>query len=154
MHFVGKVGQAPLEDLRLPHAGAKEAIDSPSQKEDMISGSRDMEQLVRATIIAHRRRRGLFSQDLFADPAWDVLLIVTLAECRQQRLAVSKLCTEVDAPITTALRWINTLAEYGVLVRRDDPTDKRRKYVELSDEARERMSEYFLGMGSYSSLAA
>jgi hypothetical protein len=88
------------------------------------------------------RRRSFFPPSLFADPAWEILLAVTLAEARHYRLTVSKLCDLVDVPATTALRWITTLTEAGLLLRYDDTTDKRRKFIEPSAAAYARMVEY------------
>jgi DNA-binding MarR family transcriptional regulator len=70
------------------------------------------------------------------------LLVLALAETRYHRLTVSKLCARVDAPATTALRWIKLMTEAGLLVRSDDATDKRRKYIRLSADAYARMAEY------------
>lgn len=95
------------------------------------------------TVIRGRRLRGqFFDPELFADPAWDMLLDLMAAHLDQQRVAVSSLCIASAAPATTALRWIKTLTDYGLFVRRADPTDGRRVFIELSDSAA-------LGMGAY-----
>jgi DNA-binding MarR family transcriptional regulator len=94
-------------------------------------------------LIALRRKRGsFFSAALFSEPAWEILLVLALADARYHRLTVSKLCERIDAPATTALRWIRLLTENGLIVRSDDVTDKRRKYVRLSDAAYDRMVGY------------
>jgi DNA-binding MarR family transcriptional regulator len=89
-----------------------------------------------------RSRASFFSEALFSEPAWEILLVLALAETRYHRLTVSKLCARVDAPATTALRWIKLMTEAGLLVRSDDATDKRRKYIRLSADAYARMAEY------------
>lgn len=91
-----------------------------------------VEHIVKKLISERRERSSYLPSRLFADPAWDILLAVTLAEARHHRLSVSSLCGRVDVPATTALRWIKTLVDEGLLVRRDDVNDKRRAYVELS----------------------
>lgn len=96
-----------------------------------------------SAVMAARRARGdLFGRHLFADPAWDILLALTVAESRQRRLTISQLCERVDVPPTTALRWIVIMTEEGLLVRSDDATDKRRKFIVLSPAAREKMAEH------------
>ena len=100
-------------------------------------------ELVVEDIIARRRDRlAFFPERLFADPAWEILLALTLAESRQCRLTVSNLCDCVAAPATTALRWISLMTDQGFLVRRDDPTDRRRKFIELSADSRAKMNGY------------
>jgi hypothetical protein len=111
-------------------------------------------QLVEGVIIARSRRSFYFQATLFADPAWDILLVLTLSEARHHRLTVSKLCDRVEAPATTALRWITTLTDAGLLVRRNDPTDKRRKYIELSSDAYAKMVEYCSSFNAATLLAA
>lgn len=106
-------------------------------------------------IRAERRHRYvLFGQHLFADPAWDILLVLTIAGCRQRRMTVSKLCDEVDAPMTTALRWIANMTDEGLLVRLEDRTDKRRKFLELSPDAMRKMAQYCSTRANPRALAA
>lgn len=94
-------------------------------------------------IIKERRERAAFFPDrLFADPAWEILLALTLAQARQHRLDVTNLCHRVNVPATTVLRWIGTMVEEGILLRQADKTDGRRKYVELSPESWAKMGEY------------
>jgi len=49
-------------------------------------------------------------------------------------VAVSSLCIAAAVPPTTALRWIKTLTDLGMFVRASDPSDRRRVFIELSDE--------------------
>lgn len=105
----------------------------------------DLERTVKRLIDERRNRCAHFATSLFSDPAWDILLELALAESRYQRLTISNLCDAVDAPMTTALRWIGALADKGLLIRRDDVTDKRRKFVELSSEAFAAMVAYCSG---------
>lgn len=114
----------------------------------------ELEQFVRGIIRRRRERAKFFPNWLFADPAWEILLALTLAEQRQLRLSVSSLCDRVDVPRTTALRWIASMTEEGLLVRRDDPTDRRRKYVELSPGALASMVEYCFATAAPDRLAA
>jgi hypothetical protein len=88
---------------------------------------------IRAIIRARRMRDQFFKGDLFADPAWDMLLDLMAARLEQRRVAVSSLCIAAAVPPTTALRWIKTLCEQGLFVRVADPQDGRRVFIELSD---------------------
>jgi hypothetical protein len=60
---------------------------------------------VRAVIRARRLRSRFFSEELFADPAWDMLLDLLQAEISHLRVPVSSLCIAAAVPATTALRW-------------------------------------------------
>jgi DNA-binding MarR family transcriptional regulator len=98
---------------------------------------------VRAIIRARRLRSRFFSEELFADPAWDMLLDLLQAEIAQLRVPVSSLCIAAAVPATTALRWIKTMTEQGLFVRRADPHDGRRVFVELAPAASDAMRRYF-----------
>jgi DNA-binding MarR family transcriptional regulator len=99
--------------------------------------------VVRAVIRARRLRSRFFSEELFADPAWDMLLDLLQAEIAQLRVPVSSLCIAAAVPATTALRWIKTMTEQGLFVRRADPHDGRRVFVELAPSASQAMRRYF-----------
>ena len=102
---------------------------------------------VRQVIRARRLRARFFDEELFADPAWDMLLDLLQAEIAQHRVPVSSLCIAAAVPATTALRWIKTMTDAGLFKRRADPHDGRRVFVELSAGASEAMRRYFREVG-------
>ena len=103
---------------------------------------------VRAVIRARRVRTRFFPEHLFADPAWDMLLDLLQAEIAQLRVPVSSLCIAAAVPATTALRWLKTLVQEGIFVRRADPHDGRRVFVELAPEASRALRRYFAEVGA------
>jgi DNA-binding MarR family transcriptional regulator len=102
---------------------------------------------VRQVIRARRLRARFFDEELFADPAWDMLLDLLQAEIAQLRVPVSSLCIAAAVPATTALRWIKTMTDAGLFLRRADPHDGRRVFIELSRAASEAMRRYFGEVG-------
>ena len=102
---------------------------------------------VRSVIRARRLRARFFTEELFADPAWDMLLDLTQAELAQHRVPVSSLCIAAAVPATTALRWIKSMTDAGLFARRADPHDGRRVFVELSPQASIAMRAYFAELG-------
>jgi len=99
---------------------------------------------IRAILRLRRQREHLFMSDLFADPAWDMMLDLMAARIERLKVAVSSLCIAAAVPPTTALRWIRTLTEMGIFERVADPTDGRRVFIELSDPAASKVLD-FLG---------
>src|SRR3954451_9357535 len=57
---------------------------------------------VRSILKARRMRARFFEAELFADPAWDVLLELYAAQIGQYRISVSSLCIGAAVPPTTA----------------------------------------------------
>ncbi|HTU12005.1 MAG TPA: hypothetical protein VMG08_14035 [Allosphingosinicella sp.] len=97
---------------------------------------------IRAIIRGRRLRDQYFRIDLFADPAWDILLDLMAARLEGKRVPVSSLCVAAAVPATTALRWIKLLAERGLIVRIVDPTDRRRSHVALAEETARTLGAY------------
>lgn len=101
-------------------------------------------ELARVKRIMHERsqRARHFASQLFADPAWDILLGLARAEMEHRRTTISQLCLEAAVPMTTALRWINSMTLDGTLARQPDKFDRRRVYIELSCESSQAMMSY------------
>lgn len=103
---------------------------------------------VRSVIRARRLRARYFPEELFADPAWDMLLDLLQAEIAHLRVPVSSLCIAAAVPATTALRWLKTMVSEGIFVRRADPHDGRRVFVELAPETSHALRRYFAEIGN------
>lgn len=98
---------------------------------------------VRRMLRQRRMREQFFPADLFADPAWDMLLDLYAAQLERQPVSVSSLCIAAAVPATTALRWIKTMTDAGLFVRQDDPQDGRRIFIALADRAGDALTRYF-----------
>lgn len=103
--------------------------------------------LVRRIIGQRQMRARFFEGELFADPAWDMLLDLTAARAEHTRVSVTSLCIASGVPPTTALRWIGQMTACGVFQRVDDEADRRRAFIALSDSAADAMARYFAELG-------
>jgi hypothetical protein len=86
---------------------------------------------IREIIKVRRMRDNHFNAELFADPAWE------------RTVSVSSLCIAAAVPPTTALRWITAMTQSGMLIRRLDPHDARRVFIELSQDSADRLLAFF-----------
>jgi hypothetical protein len=98
---------------------------------------------VRDLLRARRLREEFMPAELFADPAWDMLLDLMAARLDHERVSVSSLCIASAVPPTTALRWIRTLTDQGFVERHADPHDGRRVFIALADKTAEAMNRWF-----------
>lgn len=99
--------------------------------------------MVRALLRTRRLRDHIVAADLFADPAWDILLDLMAARLEGKSVSVSSLCIAAAVPPTTALRWIRQLTDRGLLVRHADPQDGRRIFIALSDEGADLVTRWY-----------
>jgi DNA-binding MarR family transcriptional regulator len=121
----------------------------PAKSEEIPEVSADT---VRSVIRARRLRARFFPEELLADPAWDMLLDLLQAEIAQLRVPVSSLCIAAAVPATTALRWLKTLVQQGLFVRRADPHDGRRVFVELAPDTSRALRRYFAEVGKVAAI--
>ncbi|MCD1591925.1 MarR family transcriptional regulator [Qipengyuania citrea] len=103
--------------------------------------------VLRRIIKARQARMRHFDADLFADPAWNILLDLAAARAERQQVSVTSLCIAAGVPATTALRWIGQMVDADLLVRVSDPHDRRRAYIALSDNTADALARYFSEIG-------
>lgn len=104
--------------------------------------------IVKDAIRLRRRREALFGSGLFADPAWDILLELWVAEHQQTKLSVSSICHVSAVPPTTALRWLERLERDGWVTRSADVRDGRRWWLALTDAGRDAFETLFAGVST------
>jgi DNA-binding MarR family transcriptional regulator len=85
-----------------------------------------------ALLRIRRKRNAVFGSGLFADPAWDMLLDLFVAEASGRQVSVTSLCIASGVPSTTALRYIEILERDELVIRIPDEDDRRRNWIELA----------------------
>lgn len=86
-------------------------------------------------IRARRRRSDFLAEDLFADPAWDILLELSLARVQDRTSTTTDLVRASQVRESTALRWIDKLEQDGWIRREADAADAKRIWFDLSPRA-------------------
>ena len=144
-----------VRDLSVPLKGMAHAFGDRVQQisaQDQSGGNheRPHQDDLAAMCMELRRQRRLrsayFPADLFHEPSWDMLLMLYLARVERRTMYVKTLVMAADAPITTSQRWIDHLARMGLVIRTEDPADRRRVEVQLSDSGADAMETYLIAM--------
>lgn len=115
------------------------AVDQDGARVVASSGDKRPEEWLHRLVRMRAVRDNHFRKDLFCDPAWDMVLDLTLAHIAGKQISVSSLCVASGVPATTALRRIDDLVEYGLAKRLKDPSDGRRVFVMLTEDGLNRM---------------
>lgn len=114
---------------------AKGLEQSPEQK---------LMKLIRKTIAFRQQRNEYLGSELFADPAWDIILELTLAKLQGVPVPISSACAAASVPFTTAYRYIGNLVDHRMVRRWKDPLDQRRVLLELEDDTHSAISDFLL----------
>jgi DNA-binding MarR family transcriptional regulator len=130
--------QRRLDALARDVEAMRETLDSVALRVD-ASAPPDAGAVAQALLLARRQRGELFGTQLFADPAWDMLLALFAAAEGGEALSVSRLCVAAGVPQTTALRWLEQLEHSRLVLRTADVADARRTLISIAPEAREKM---------------
>ncbi|MFV0645043.1 MAG: hypothetical protein ACK5NN_11185 [Sphingomonadaceae bacterium] len=117
----------------------REAKESGADKSLHLPGLDEL----RREVGARKWRLKDMDQGLFAEPAWDMMLDLAIAHREGRQISVSSLCIASGVPETTALRLIQRMVDQGWFERDRDLVDKRRSYIQLSDQAKVALARYF-----------
>ncbi|WP_394664707.1 hypothetical protein [uncultured Sphingomonas sp.] len=88
----------------------------------------------------------VFDAELFADPAFDMLLFVFLEEEAGRPVETSACYRASGVPRTTAVRWINMMVSNGMFESAPHPTDRRLALLSLSEDTRARVRQWLTGL--------
>ncbi len=76
---------------------------------------------------------------LFADSCWIMCLDIYVCDLKDERVTVSAIAHSSGIPMTTAMRYINVMAEQGLIVKTPNPADNRMVFVSASDDCRNKI---------------
>lgn len=96
-------------------------------------------QVARSLYKIRRSRSRVLPADLFAEPAWDMLLDLFIQRSNGRRVTITSLCIASGVPSTTALRWISGLMESDLVTRVESQRDRRKAYIILTDRGHREM---------------
>lgn len=121
-----------------PWMGLKQPLPQPSTQPQLDDPLR----LARCLYANRRRRKKYFAEDLLGEPGWDILLDLYVNEGGDKTVSVTSACIGSCVPPTTALRWIALMETEGLVLRKNDETDRRRAFIRLTERGRDAMRRY------------
>ncbi len=114
------------------HIRDDKTVDLPDPLDDG-GGAEALVEKAAAIYRGRRSRERIFAGlDLFAEPAWDILLDLFVAAGKHHLISVSSASIAATVAPTTGLRWINILSELGLVARSSDSDDRRRTFLRLT----------------------
>lgn len=124
-----------------------EEIPGSGDETEQFAGPKKSEQdqfaaIAQSEFHNRRRRDSLIRHDVFAEPAWDLLLELYVQHHRQNPVGLDRLCGIAAAGPATALRWIGLLMEKGLVTRLPPGGASADLQVALSAKGVEEMERY------------
>ncbi|WP_109357454.1 helix-turn-helix domain-containing protein [Sphingorhabdus sp. EL138] len=77
---------------------------------------------------------------LFADSCWNMCLDTYICDLKGQKITVSSIAHSSGIPMTTAMRYINVMAEEGLLEKSPNPSDNRMIFISTSETCKDKIS--------------
>jgi DNA repair protein RadC len=89
------------------------------------------------------RRQLVGSDELFGEPAWDMLVDLLIHEGEARPVSTSSCCIVSGLPTTSARRLLQRLCDAGLVTTEADRDDGRRTLIRLSSDLAHRLTAYF-----------
>ncbi len=77
---------------------------------------------------------------LFADSCWNMCLDTYICDLKGEKITVSSIAHSSGIPMTTAMRYINVMAEQGLLEKTQNPSDNRMIFISTSATCKDKVS--------------
>lgn len=106
----------------------------------------DRSHLIAAAADAFRvrqQRSMFFAKAMFGEPAWDLLLVLYIAEGTGEPRTVNQASELAGVAPTSAKRWIEYLEQNQLVSRRNHTSDSRRILLELTARGRDGLDSFF-----------
>ena len=127
LHRARALVQMLADELELPSGMASRVLLAAPLHQDLLPNEPDPKSegalavVVRRYAKLRRKRIHYLHADVFADPAWDIMLDLFAASLEGKTVSVSSACIAADVPSTTALRWLSVLERERMIERVSDP---------------------------------
>jgi DNA-binding MarR family transcriptional regulator len=123
----------------------KRRVETSSDLEALLTDPTDLGDV--NNLLAAREARGrFFNPDLFVQTAWDIIVVLYLADLQQRQVTASHLYSVVGGAPTTGIRWTDRLIKEGLVTKSSDPNDGRRIFLNLTDDGRRSMQSYLASL--------
>lgn len=93
---------------------------------------------IRSVLLVRRARRDILGDNLFSDPAWDILLELYAAKLGGRQMSIAEVARAIETPASTTKRWVAALEERGLIASSIEPAAQD-VWIALTDEAADKV---------------
>jgi DNA-binding MarR family transcriptional regulator len=98
---------------------------------------------IRAVLQLRRARESVLGEDLFGEPAWDILLQLYRSELNGDPSHLDDLARTLRMPPSVVARWTTALCEHGLIACSSDALNSAEVTAELSSRGSLLMRQLF-----------
>ena len=136
--------------LRLIAGEAESSTDA--QRPPTTGETSDLDRQLRLSrarkLVSDRQLRcDYFNRAIFGEAAWDILLMLYIADSTGVLQTQATLSKALTTPPTTIQRWIDYLEKERLVQRNPHPTDRRTAFVSLLGKGRTALERYLAAVG-------
>src|ERR1051325_5563112 len=92
--------------------------------------------------LERRRREEYFPAGLFGEPAWDLILALFVARDEGRRLTIAEAYEAAKVKPAAGRKLLARMECQGMIRRSPDQQDRRKRFVGLTDDGTERLTDY------------
>jgi hypothetical protein len=82
------------------------------------------------------------NQEIFGEPAWDILLDLFIRQANESHVSARGAMTHSGAGPSTVVRWLSVLEQNGLIQTMPDPSDSKHSLIQLTPAGYEGMLRY------------
>ncbi|WP_152569478.1 MULTISPECIES: MarR family transcriptional regulator [Sphingomonas] len=118
----------------------------PAFESDCSARRGELISYARSAMQRRQARKEHFAKAIIGEPAWDLLLILYVADGIGEAITVTEAADRARLASTSAKRWIEYLEKERLVHRRPHERDGRRIALSLSTKGRRSLDSYFCGI--------
>jgi DNA-binding MarR family transcriptional regulator len=94
-----------------------------------------------SVLLVRRARSAILGEQLFSDPAWDILLELYAARLGEREVSVGDVARAIDTPESTVKRWVRALEERGLVQSRNDLAEDYDIRISLTEQGADKLGD-------------
>jgi DNA-binding MarR family transcriptional regulator len=94
-----------------------------------------------SVLLVRRARRAVLGENLFSDPAWDILLELYAASLGDREMSLGDLARAIETPESTTKRWVAALEERDLIQSKIDMVEKDVVWISLSTQGADKLAD-------------
>jgi DNA-binding MarR family transcriptional regulator len=94
-----------------------------------------------SVLLVRRARSAILGEQLFSDPAWDILLELYAARLGDREVSLEDVARSIDTPESTTKRWVKALEERGLVSSKRGSAEDDGVRISLTEQGADKIGD-------------